>query len=100
MVGLFVGKQVGVFGVAWLALKVGIARLPQGVTVSQLYAAAIICGIGFTMSLFIGSLAFDATSSAVIVTDRLGILVGSLLSAVFGYIALEAVLPRTPSAHS
>jgi len=100
VVGLFVGKQLGVFGFSWLALKVGIARLPQGVTVSQLYAAAVICGIGFTMSLFIGSLAFDATSSAVTVTDRLGILVGSLLSAVFGYIALEAVLPRAPSDHS
>jgi NhaA family Na+:H+ antiporter len=83
-----------------LLIKLRFVEMPRGASWPMLYGVAILTGIGFTMSLFIGSLAFDATSSAVIVTDRLGILVGSLLSAVFGYIALEAVLPRTPSDHS
>ncbi len=93
--GLFVGKQVGVFLFAWLAAALGFARLPTGVTWSQLYGAAILCGIGFTMSMFIGSLAFD--QAAVDVNDRLGILVGSLVSAVAGYLFLKAVLPATPA---
>jgi NhaA family Na+:H+ antiporter len=91
--GLFVGKQVGVFGFAWLAVVLGMARLPAGVTWGQLYGAAILCGIGFTMSLFIGSLAFEQAAVGVEVNDRLGILVGSLASAVVGYLFLRAALP-------
>jgi NhaA family Na+:H+ antiporter len=95
LLGLFVGKQVGVFTFAWLAVKSGLARLPDRVNFRQVYGAAILCGIGFTMSLFIGMLAFENTASGeVIVTDQLGILAGTLLSAVFGSLVLYFVLPR------
>jgi Na+:H+ antiporter, NhaA family len=93
--GLFIGKQVGVFVFAWFAVFLGLARLPAGVTWSQLYGAAILCGIGFTMSLFIGSLAFDTLAVGAEVNDRLGILVGSLASAIAGYLFLRATLPAT-----
>jgi NhaA family Na+:H+ antiporter len=95
MLGLFIGKQVGVFGFAWVAVKAGLARLPEGVTFAQVYGAAILCGIGFTMSLFIGMLAFENTAvGEVIVTDRLGILAGTLASAIAGSLVLYWVLPR------
>lgn len=95
LLGLFVGKQVGVFTFAWLAVKAGIARLPAGVTFAQVYGAAILCGIGFTMSLLIGVLAFEnAAAGEVIVTDRLGILAGTLVSAVVGSLVLHWALPR------
>lgn len=95
LLGLFVGKQAGVFAFAWLAVRTGLARLPAGVTFSHVYGAAVLCGIGFTMSLFIGMLAFEnAAAAEVIVTDRLGILAGTLLSAVFGSLVLHRVLPR------
>jgi NhaA family Na+:H+ antiporter len=98
--GLFVGKQLGVFSFAWMAVKLGLARLPSGVNFAQVYGAAILCGIGFTMSLFIGMLAFENTASdQVIVTDRLGILAGTLLSAVVGYVVLNFVLPRDSADH-
>ena len=91
--GLFIGKQVGVFTFAWIAVELGLARLPASVTWRQLYGAAILCGIGFTMSLFIGSLAFADVPAGHEVNDRLGILVGSLLSAIVGYCFLRASLP-------
>jgi NhaA family Na+:H+ antiporter len=95
VLGLLIGKQVGVFGLAWLSVKVGLARLPNGVDFRQVYGAAVLCGIGFTMSLFIGMLAFEnSLTEQVIVTDRLGVLVGSLLSASLGYLVLHLVLPR------
>jgi Na+:H+ antiporter, NhaA family len=95
LLGLFVGKQVGVFAFSWVAVKTGLARLPSGVTFGQVYGAAILCGIGFTMSLFIGMLAFENSGAGeVIVTDRLGILAGTLLSAVAGALVLYWVLPR------
>jgi NhaA family Na+:H+ antiporter len=84
-----------VFTFAWLAVKSGLARLPDGVNFRQVYGAAILCGIGFTMSLFIGMLAFENTASGeVIITDQLGILAGTLLSAVVGSLVLYFVLPR------
>jgi len=70
------------------------ARLPAGVTWGQLYGAALLCGIGFTMSLFIGSLAFEHAGPQYGASVRLGILVGSLLSAVVGYVVLRMVLSR------
>jgi NhaA family Na+:H+ antiporter len=101
MLGLVVGKQLGVFTFAWLAVKLGLARLPGGVDFKQVYGVAIICGIGFTMSLFIGMLAFEnASPGEVIVTDRLGVLSGSLISAALGYLVLHLVLPRGRSAHT
>jgi Na+:H+ antiporter, NhaA family len=99
LLGLFVGKQLGVFTFAWIAVKAGLARLPDGVTFGQVYGAAILCGIGFTMSLFIGMLAFENSAAGeVIVTDRLGILAGTFLSAIVGSLVLHAVLPRAGQA--
>ena len=87
--GLFVGKQVGIFGACWLAIKLGLAKLPEGATWMQFYAVTILCGIGFTMSLFIGSLAFEAQDAAYMIDVKLGVLVGSLLSAVAGSILIS-----------
>ncbi len=86
--GLFIGKQVGIFGLAVLAIRLGWAPMPEGGTARVLYGASILCGIGFTMSLFIGGLAFTAPET--ISLTRLGIIIGSLLSAVVGYAVLAA----------
>ncbi|MCB1489134.1 MAG: Na+/H+ antiporter NhaA [Bauldia sp.] len=83
LLGLFLGKQLGVFAAAWLTVKTGLARLPEGAGWRHIYGVACIAGVGFTMSLFIGTLAFDGASEAVGV--RLGVLAGSLLSALVGY---------------
>jgi Na+:H+ antiporter, NhaA family len=96
MLGLFVGKQIGIFAAAWIAIKSGAARMPEGATWRQLYAVGIIAGVGFTMSLFIGSLAFTDPARAADV--RIGVLCGSLLSAVAGYVLLNASLNRQTSA--
>ena len=96
MLGLLVGKQLGVFGFAWAAVRLGMAKLPSGVEMRQVYGAAVLCGIGFTMSLFIGMLAFENSGGAeVVLNDRLGILAGSLVSAVLGYFVLNLVLPKS-----
>ena len=93
-VGLFIGKQLGVFSFCWLGIKLGIARLPEDISWGGLYGAAIITGIGFTMSLFIGSLSFEESGVNMLYDDRLGIILGSLLSAVFGYMLLSNCLPK------
>ena len=94
--GLFVGKQAGIFVLCFLAIKMGIARLPAGASLGSLYGVSILCGVGFTMSLFVGSLAFEnvALDPEVIFDERLGIIVGSLLSGIFGYIVLHMTLPK------
>ncbi len=92
--GLFIGKQVGVFGFAWLAIKLKIARLPKDSNWLDLYGVSVLCGIGFTMSLFISSLAFEQGGSTDITNDRLGILAGTLLSATVGYLVLRYSLAR------
>jgi NhaA family Na+:H+ antiporter len=94
--GLFVGKQVGVFGFCWLAIKAGVAKLPTGASWGSLWGVSILCGVGFTMSLFIGSLAFENTSSDIreLFDERLGIILGSLVSGVVGYFVLSRVLPK------
>jgi len=89
VLGLFLGKQLGVFGAAWLVVRLGLARLPVGVTWFQFYGIALLCGIGFTMSLFIASLAFESVGQQHIEAVRLGILVASSLSAVAGYLLLR-----------
>ena len=83
--GLLLGKTVGVFGLAWLAIAVGIAKLPEGANWGQVLGVAVLCGIGFTMSLFVGSLAFEPGESALAGMDRIGILTGSFFAAVIGY---------------
>ncbi|MEM0895384.1 MAG: Na+/H+ antiporter NhaA [Verrucomicrobiota bacterium] len=88
--GLFFGKQIGVFLLSLFAVKVGLARLPEGVNWGQVYGVACLCGIGFTMSLFIGSLAFEGGGGPdYAVDDRIGILTGSFLSAIAGVITLK-----------
>ena len=98
--GLFVGKQVGVFGASWLMIKTGLARMPEGATWGTLYGIALLCGIGFTMSLFIGGLAFDDPAHAAAV--RLGVLCGSTVSGICGYLLLRRITsPGTePSARA
>lgn len=82
VIGLFIGKPLGVFCSSWLAVKARVAQLPRGVTWNQVFGVALLCGIGFTMSLFIGVLAFDGAQDQFAV--RLGVLTGSGLSAVAG----------------
>ncbi|WP_213937444.1 Na+/H+ antiporter NhaA [Pseudomonas sp. dw_612] len=89
-VGLLLGKTVGVFGLTWLAVKIGIAALPQGANWGQVLGVAILCGIGFTMSLFVGSLAFVPGASEYAGMDRMGILTGSILAALIGYAVTAA----------
>lgn len=85
--GLFVGKQVGIFGAIWGAVRLGIAPRPGGVSWLQLYGMALVAGIGFTMSLFIGGLAFPG-QALLIEEVRLGVLIGSLASALAGVAVL------------
>ncbi len=95
--GLFAGKQIGIFLLCFLAIKTGVARLPEGANWGSLYGISVLCGVGFTMSLFVGSLAFEnvAFDPADIFDERLGIILGSLLSGVVGYIVLHVTLPKS-----
>ncbi len=87
VLGLFLGKQIGIFGSVWAVVKLGIAPRPQGASWTQIYGVSLLCGIGFTMSLFIGGLAFadPATGDAV----KIGVLIGSIASAIAGYAVLR-----------
>jgi len=98
--GLFVGKQVGVFGLCALAIKLKLTDMPAGMNWLSLYGISILCGVGFTMSLFIGSLAFQSTGINMIFDERLGIIIGSLLSGVVGYLILRASLKDNAEATS
>lgn len=91
-VGLFLGKQIGVFGFSFFAVKLKICNLPTGIRLSHIYGVALLAGIGFTMSLFIGSLAFETAEQARAV--RLGVLSGSLLSGLAGYFVLKGIFAR------
>jgi len=94
-VGLLLGKTVGVFGLTWLAIKLGLAALPSGANWGQVLGVAILCGIGFTMSLFVGSLAFVPGSSEYAGMDRMGILTGSFFAAVIGYAVIAMTSRKT-----
>jgi len=85
--GLVLGKQVGVFGSVWLAVRLGIAQKPARASWAQVYGVALLCGIGFTMSLFIGGLAFPAQPETDAV--KIGVLLGSLVSAIAGMMVLR-----------
>jgi NhaA family Na+:H+ antiporter len=87
-VGLFLGKQIGVFLATWICVKSGIARLPENVSWKHVYGVACLTGVGFTMSLFIGSLAF--TTADVMNAVRLGVVLGSVLSGIIGYLLLKS----------
>lgn len=92
--GLFLGKQAGVLSVTWIAVRTGLARRPTGATWFELYGVSLLCGVGFTMSLFIGGLAFAAGGPAVQNPATVGVIIGSLLSAVAGVLALRLARRR------
>jgi Na+:H+ antiporter, NhaA family len=94
MLGLFLGKQIGIMAFCWLAARLRLAALPQGVSWAQLYGTALLCGIGFTMSLFIASLATHGFAGEPFGLERLGVLTGTLLSGIAGYIVLHRVSQR------
>jgi NhaA family Na+:H+ antiporter len=95
--GLFLGKQLGVFGAIWLTVRAGIAPMPDHTRWIELYGASVLCGIGFTMSLFIGALAFPHLPEEV-EAAKVGILAGSLLSAILGFFVLRFVAPSPADA--
>ena len=94
ILGLFFGKQIGIFGMILLARLLRIAQLPPGATWGQVYGVALLCGIGFTMSLFIGTLAFEHGNFDMLSTVKMGVLIGSAVSAVAGLLVLHLALPK------
>ncbi len=92
--GLLIGKQIGIVGFAWVAVKAGIAKLPDGVGWRKIHGLSLLAAIGFTMSLFIGNLAF--TDQAQVDAVKLGVLSGSLVAAIGGFFLLKSVLPEGP----
>jgi NhaA family Na+:H+ antiporter len=94
--GLFAGKQIGIFGLCAAAIGFGVVNMPKGFSWAALYGTAALCGVGFTMSLFIGGLAFEETGVNLIFDERLGIIIGSLLSGITGFYVLKTCLPSTP----
>ncbi|MFD2166355.1 Na+/H+ antiporter NhaA [Thalassotalea euphylliae] len=98
--GLLIGKPLGIFGICFLAVKTKLARLPAGVNWLHIFGVSLLCGIGFTMSLFIGSLAFETTGSNIIVDERLGILVASFISAIVGFSVLKLASKLYPVSDS
>ncbi len=94
--GLFIGKQVGVFGMALLTIKTGLAPRPHGSSWSQIYGVSVLCGIGFTMSLFIGNLAF-ARTPLLVDEVKIGVLAGSIVAALVGMLILRFSSSRNES---
>jgi len=95
ILGLILGKQLGVFGFCFIAIKLGFAKLPDNVNWSLLYGVSLLCGVGFTMSLFIGSLAFEQSSASPLFQDRLGIVIGSLISGLLGYFVINHAVKKS-----
>ncbi len=85
LLGLFLGKQLGVFGISWLAIKLRFAKLPAHANWLEFYAVTILCGMGFTISLLIGDLAFGQASNLYLDSTKIGVLAGTLLSGIIGY---------------
>ncbi|MDN3718114.1 Na+/H+ antiporter NhaA [Vibrio breoganii] len=98
--GLLIGKPLGIFSFSWLAVKAGIAKLPAGIDFRHIFAVSVLCGIGFTMSMFIASLAFTGANADFNTHARLGILMGSTLAAVIGYFLLSVSLPKKAEAEN
>ncbi|MDA0929565.1 MAG: Na+/H+ antiporter NhaA [Proteobacteria bacterium] len=92
--GLFLGKQLGIFGMCLLAVKTGLTKLPREMSLTALYGTSVLCGVGFTMSLFIGSLAFDQSGVNLLFDERLGIIAGSIASGILGYLVLRSHLGK------
>lgn len=96
ILGLFVGKQIGVSFAVWLSVKLGIAEVPDRVSMRQIYGVGVLCGIGFTMALFVANLAFPASHALDI--SKLSVLVGSAISAIVGSVMLRTWLPASKAA--
>jgi len=94
VLGLFAGKQIGVVGMVFLARVLKLAEFPEGTNWGQIYGAAILCGVGFTMSLFIGTLAFEHGNFNLLSGVKVGVIAGSVLSAVWGLVVLHLSLPK------
>lgn len=92
--GLVVGKQIGIFAICAVVIKLGWAKLPEGASWLQFYAVSILCGIGFTMSLFIGTLAFEGLPAEYLTQVKLGVLIGSLVSALLATALLMMSKPN------
>lgn len=92
--GLFIGKQAGIFVFSYLGSKFHLGSLPSHTNWGMVYGTSLLCGIGFTMSLFIGSLAFEETGINLLFDERIGILAGSLLSGIAGYLVMKKSLPK------
>lgn len=95
ILGLFFGKQIGVFGMTALAIGLGIAKKPEKTSWLMLYGVALLCGVGFTMSLFIGGLAFEHGGFSNIAALKIGVIAGSLISGFCGWLVLHLCLPKT-----
>jgi len=91
--GLILGKVIGIAGVAWLAIKLGIAKLPEGSNMSQIFGVAFLGGIGFTMSIFVADLAFLG-NDALVFQAKVGILAASLFAGIFGYLWLRFIATK------
>ncbi|ELH7949571.1 Na+/H+ antiporter NhaA [Vibrio fluvialis] len=92
--GLLIGKPLGIFSFSVIAVKAGIAKLPEGINFKHIFAVSVLCGIGFTMSIFISSLAFGSANVDYDTYARLGILMGSTTAAILGYVLLRLSLPK------
>jgi len=92
--GLILGKPIGIMFASWLIVASGLGRLPSNVTWLQVLGVSALAGVGFTMSIFIGELAY--TDVNIINQAKFGVLIGSLVSGVIGYLILNRFLPRTP----
>jgi len=97
--GLVSGITIGVFGLSWVDVKLRLADLPEGVNWLLVFGMALLCGIGFTMSLFIGTLAFEDKNEAYGAAVRVGVLGGSLVAAIAGIVVLKRVLRKSSSPH-
>ena len=93
--GLFFGKQIGVFGMTALVIGLGISKKPEGSSWAMLYGIALLCGVGFTMSLFIGSLAFEHGGFSQAAALKIGVISGSVVSGLGGWLVLHLSLPKT-----
>lgn len=92
--GLLIGKPLGIFSFSVVAVKAGVAKLPEGINFKHIFAVSVLCGIGFTMSIFISSLAFGSANVEYDTYARLGILMGSTTAAILGYVLLRLSLPK------
>jgi len=92
--GLFFGKQIGVFGMTALVIGLGISKKPEGSSWAMLYGIALLCGVGFTMSLFIGSLAFEHGGFSQVAALKVGVIAGSVASALCGWLVLHQSIPK------